>query len=298
MAIKIYDPKRGTYFEEAVSGEGFLKFLYGTPAGGLALEALVKRRLFQALAGAYCQSAFSRRAIAPFAGRYGIDLTEAIIPDGGFSSFNEFFARRLKDGARPYPNDPAVLVSPADGRVKVETNLDPERLLQIKGSSYSLGDLTGDKTDAKIYRGGTLYTIRLNPTDYHRFHYPSDGREISGRFFPGSYYSVNPLALKKIPQIYLRNKRHVSVLHTPVFGRLLFIAVGATSVGSIVLTHGEGDFLTGEEKGFFRFGGSTILLVLPPFKGRFSPRPDVIKQSALGFETLLPMGEELGRLKI
>ena len=296
MSLSVFDPDRGTCFREAVSGEGFLKYLYTTGSGRLTLEALVKRKLFQTIAGAYCSSRWSRSSIEGFAAQYGINLHEAVIPQEGFRHFNDFFARRLKPGTRPFDPAPHVLICPADGRVRVETALDPSLLLQIKGMTYPMDELIGE--DASPWRGGTLFTIRLNPTDYHRYHYPTTGVDLGSRTFPGAYYSVNPMALARIPHLYLKNHRQVTKLATDRFGTVLFIEVGATSVGSIHNSHGEGPFAKGDEKGWFEFGGSTILLIIPPLpQGSLKIREDLLRQSELGIETLLRMGSSLAQIE-
>lgn len=294
MALKIYDPKINGYFEEQVAGDGFLRFLYDHPLGRLPLSALIKRKLFQKLMGAWADNPISRKQVDAFVKKYDINLSETVIPPGGFASFNDFFTRALKPEARPV--SPAPLISPGDGRLRYQLIEDPQQLIQAKGMVYSLSDLIQDLVPAKNYLGGSLFTLRLNPTDYHRYHYPCQGEEIRSLDVPGAYYSVNPRALKTIPALYLKNRRRISLWQSKAFGQVLFVAVGATSVGSIRDRRGPGPFRKGEEKGHFAFGGSSLLLILPALKNLELPQ-HLLDQSALGYESKIHFGESLATIK-
>lgn len=296
--IQVYDPRKKDLFQEEVSGQAFLSFLYENPLGKLPLEILVKRRLFQGIMGGYANSPMSKSAIGPFVEKYHIDLEEALIPPGGFASFNDFFSRSLKPTARSFEPDPRTLASPGDGRLLVQKILDESQVVQAKGLSYDLQELLGTEFKAQDYVGGTLFCLRLNPTDYHRYHYPCDGVEGKRVDIKGFYYSVNPLALKTIPKLYLANKRRLTALASPIFGPLIFIAIGATSVGSIVDDRGPGPFKKGEGKGTFLFGGSTILLLVPPpVKGQLLIPEDLSHYSAQGIEVKVLAGDPIGKIQ-
>ena len=153
--------------------------------------------------------------------------------------------------------------------------------------TYSIGEL------AKEFDGGAFLIARLCPVDYHRYHYPDNGKTIKAFQIKGNYHSVNPLALKYRPDIFMKNERRVSILETENFGKLAYIEVGATCVGKIVQSFDESlPFKRGDEKGYFLFGGSTVIVYGQ--KGRWVPSPDIIKNTELGIETYIHLGDTVG----
>ena len=133
---------------------------------------------------------------------------------------------------------------------------------------------------------------RLCPTDYHRFHFPDGGRVLERYSLPGRLHSVNPIALKRRGDIFFTNKRDISILETENFGKLAYIEVGAICVGKIVQSHRQGDFRRGEEKGYFLFGGSSVIVMGLP--GRWVPSEDVLRHTKEGMETYVRLGDVLG----
>ena len=135
--------------------------------------------------------------------------------------------------------------------------------------------------------------LRLAPTDYHRFHFIDNGICDVSQKIKGDYYSVNPAALKKIPELFCKNKRELSLFHSQNFGDVLYIEVGATCVGSIIQTYfPKKNILKGSEKGYFKFGGSTIILFFEKEKVIFDS--DLIEQTEKGYETKVMLGEKIG----
>lgn len=292
--IKVYNRRKNAYEIEKVAGGGLLKALYGTWPGRLGLELLVKRKLYSSISGIYCDTRFSAGLIRKFIDRYGIDMNECADSRESFKSFNSFFTRKMKPEARPFRNDPDKLLSPGDGRMFIFTDIDKQSLLQVKGVTYTMEELLDDSKLADRYNGGTLVLLRLCPTDYHRFHFTDSGVCGEGRKIKGSYYSVNPVALKSIPQVFCRNKREISVFKSDNFGDIVYIEVGATSVGSIVQTYKPGAHLMrGAEKGYFKFGGSTVILLLE--KGAAAIDKEILTQTELGYETKVLAGEVIGQ---
>jgi phosphatidylserine decarboxylase len=261
--IRVYNRNKREYEIEKVAGGGFIKALYGTKAGKLGLELLVKRKVYSSITGVYCDLKMSSRLIRNFADNYGIDMSECCDGIDSFKSFNDFFTRKLKNEARPFDPGPSNLLSPGDGRLLAWEVIDIERLIQVKGSFYSLKELLNNDALAEKYKGGTLIILRLCPIDYHRFHFIDSGTCSESVRIKGSYYSVNPRALKSIPEVFCRNKREYSILKSDNLGDVLYVEVGATSVGSIVQTYTPDKPLKkGDEKGFFKFGGSTVIMLL------------------------------------
>ncbi len=294
MSIYFKDRKTGEKKEEKVIGYKFLEWIYYTKSGSLALESLLKRKFFSSFYGKLQDTRFSSRKIKNFVTDLGIDMSEAQNEDiGSYKTFNDFFVRELKSASRPIIVDSEVLVSPADGRVFAWQNIDATKLLQVKGSYYSLIDLFRDKDLALEYEQGTCIIIRLCPSDYHRFHFPDSGTPSSSTKVEGNYYSVNPLALHKITNLYCENKREFTLFRSDNFGEMVIMEVGATCVGSIVQTYLPNQYVSkGSEKGYFKFGGSTLIVFLK--KGIVKIDEDILENTEQGVETMVYMGERLG----
>jgi len=216
-------------------------------------------------------------------------------PVDSYKTFNEFFYRKLKQGARPVaePNNSKRAVSPADCRMNVFVTIDDATKVWIKGKHFSLKALLCDDNLAKAYDGGSIVICRLAPQDYHRFHVPVDG--VLGELYPidGTYYTVNPVAVREPTDVYTDNKRCRATIKTKDFGDVIYIAVGATLVGSIQFTRKTGDNIKrGEEMGYFAFGGSTVLLLFK--KGSINLDEDLRINSSKALETLVAVGNSLG----
>lgn len=291
--IKIYNRKNKSYEIEKVAGGGLLKALYGNPAGRLGLELLVKRRFYSALTGVFCDASISTKNIASFIKNFDIDMSACPREISDFKSFNDFFTRKLTREARPFEKKTDLLLSPGDGRLKAWENIDMNEVTQIKGFTYSLKELFDDAELAEKYQGGTCIILRLAPVDYHRFHFIDDGVCGESRRIKGDYYSVNPIALSAVPKLFCRNVREYSIFASENFGDIAYIEVGATSVGSIVQTYKPGESIRrGAEKGYFKFGGSTVILFLE--KGRAHIDKDILEQTEMGVEVKAIAGESIG----
>ena len=253
---------------------------------------LPKRALTQ-FAGALARRSlgdFTQYKIRRFVARYGVDMSEAAEPDlTRYLSFNDFFTRALKPGARPLAQ--ADFVCPVDGRISQLGAIDGEQLLQAKGHVYSTTALLGgDVTEAARYRDGSFATIYLSPRDYHRIHMPCAGRLRSMVYVPGDLFSVNPTTARGVPGLFARNER-VVCLFDGAHGPFALVLVGATIVGSMATVwHGvvnpprarhirRWDYTgqqppielqAGEEMGRFLLG-STVVLLFPKDTLRFAP---------------------------
>ena len=297
MRIMYIERKTGELKEEKVPGRVFLQWIYGNRLGKLTLWALVKRKWVSKCYGKIQDRPFSRRKIQEFVSNQGIDMTEAERENPeDYHSFNDFFCRKLKAKARPVAPEEKTLASPADGKLLAYENIDREEVVQIKGLHYSLGELIGDKTLAKAYQGGSKIIIRLAPADYHRFHFPDNGVVGSTKKIKGSYSSVNPMALEKIIRLYVQNKRDITDFMSENFGEILYIEIGATCVGTIVQSVEEHQRVEkGEEKGYFAFGGSTVILFFK--EGKVKIHEDLLENTKKGLETMVYMGEGIGEKK-
>lgn len=287
-----YKKRNDDAFElEVIEGERALKFLYETPLGKMSMGLLIKRKWISGLYGWLQDRPRSKNKIDGFVKKHDIHLEEA--ERSSFETFNDFFTRKLKKEARPISKDPMAFISPADGRLFAYENINIEALVQLKGMMYSLRDLIGEEALAQKYSGGTCLVIRLSPVDYHRFHYPADGQIVREEKIDGHYFSVNPIALSKLIRLYVQNKREWMLLKTERFKEVLMMEVGATCVGTIIQNNKVGDLIKkGDEKGYFKFGGSTVILFLE--KNAVTLDDDLIKNTLEGYETKVHMGEQIG----
>lgn len=292
--IKYYNRKTKEYETEKVAGDKYLQWTYSSPAGMKFLELVIKKKLFSKIYGSFCDSKRSLSKVHSFIKDFDINMSECEKSIDEFESFNDFFTRRLKDNARPMDKNPDVLISPGDGRLLAFENIDLNRLVQVKGFSYSLNNLINDPGISEKYSGGVCLILRLCPTDYHRFHFVDHGVCEETIKISGDYYSVNPVALESIPELFCKNKREWSLFHSKNFGDILHIEVGATCVGSIIQTYTPDKSITkGDEKGYFKFGGSTTILFFE--KDKVEIDRDIIEETNKGYETKVLMGETIGQ---
>jgi len=201
----------------------------------------------------------SAREISSFIAFHQLDMSEVLLPIEQFKSFNEFFYRALKPGQRPCsaPDNPKIIVSPADCRSVVFNTIDDATKVWIKGREFSISRLLGKAypEDAKRYVGGALGIFRLAPQDYHRFHIPVDGTLGTPKPIEGEYYTVNPMAIRSALDVYGENVRVICPINSVAHGRVMMICVGAMMVGSTVITAKEGqEVKRAEELGYFKFG--------------------------------------------
>lgn len=213
-----------------------------------------------------------------------------------FKNFNEFFYRALKPDARPCsaPENPRIIVSPADCRSVVFNSLTQATKIWVKGREFNMKRLLGDAypEDAARYEGGALGVFRLAPQDYHRFHIPVDGIMGKPKTIEGEYYTVNPMAIRSALDVYGENVRVIVPIDSVEHGRVMVICVGAMMVGSTVITRKEGEQVQrAEELGYFKFGGSTILLLFEPGKMLFDD--DLVDNSSGALETLVSFPMEI-----
>jgi phosphatidylserine decarboxylase len=241
----------------------------------------VAGRLASARAGAWTHAAIRR-----FVARYRVDMSEAAQPDvTGYATFNEFFTRALRPGARPIAR--ADWTCPVDGAISQLGRIERDSVFQAKGHHYTTGALLGADTDlAARFEDGWFATLYLSPRDYHRIHMPCDGRLTGMIHVPGSLYSVNPATARGIAGLFARNERVVCTFDT-VHGPLAMVLVGATIVGSVATVwhgtvnpprpgavrrwHYDGPPIViaqGEEMGRFLLG-STVVMLWPRLPLRF-----------------------------
>ena len=281
---------------ENVPAENFMKFLYYNPFGKLALNAIIKRKFLSSWYGKNMDSKKSCEKIEDFVKNNSINMKESIKKINEFTSFNDFFIRKLKDGARKIDQSETALVSPADGKIFAINNFKGLDKFFVKGQEFSMKEFLNDEKLAKQFENGTFLIIRLAPADYHRYHFPLNGKISENKEINGYYYSVSPHAIRTNFKIFCENKREYSILETKEFGDVCIVEVGATMVGGIKQTYKENSFVKkGDEKGYFFFGGSTVILLFE--KDKIQIDEDILKNSSNGIETKIFMGEHIGEKK-
>ena len=224
-----------------------------------------------------------------FVGRYGVNMAEAANPDiASYASFNDFFTRPLKDGARPLAD--ADFICPVDGAISQFGHINRDRIFQAKGHDYSTHALVGGDRDLAIqFQDGEFATLYLSPRDYHRIHMPCDGRLTRMVYVPGALFSVNPTTARGVPGLFARNERVVCVFENDQIGPFVLVLVGATIVGSMATVWegqinpprpgkirewdyapGKVTLKKGDEMGRFLLG-STVVMLFPKKRIGFTP---------------------------
>ena len=283
--MKIWQRGTDRYLEEPEYGGGALRFLYETIPGRALLRVAVDPRVSR-WRGRYQSSPASRKDILPFAERCGVDLTG--YDPAQFSCFNDFFARRRENHTDAGETE---LVAVADSRLSVWP-VSEELELRLKHSRYTLREVVGGGFDLAPFAGGHCLVFRLAVQDYHRYVFPDAGRVVQSAFLPGELHTVRSVSERY--RVYARNSRAVTLLETAHFGPVLQIEVGAMLVGAI-RNHPVTEFVRLQEKGYFEYGGSTILLLVP---ANVRIDEDLLHQSRLGYETQVTIGEKIGGIEV
>mgnify|MGYP000123733704 FL=1 len=299
MEIQYFNRHTGQNEIEKVYGDAAVRWLYESTSGSFASTALVKAPI-SVLYGFMQDLPFSKFKIDEFVKNYNINL-EDYVPEEGrtwnspYSTFNQFFIRKFKDGKRPFESDSNKLAAFSEARYFGYESITDEQSIPVKGKFLNSKELLANSKWTETFKDGPLLLARLCPVDYHRFHYPDDGKVLDYYKVNGAYHSVNPIALKAKNDIFSTNIREVTILETENFGKLAYVEVGAIMVGKIVQSGDLKNFKRGDEKGYFLFGGSTVIVIGE--KGKWKPSSDIIENTKEKRETYLHLGSEVG-LKI
>jgi len=273
----------------------------------LLLQYLLPQRIISRLVAraADCQIRIIKNFIInQYCKFYNIDMTDMLEPNPlNYPTFNEFFTRELKSGARPICNDNKIIVSPVDGKIEQIGQVNNNLLISAKNKNFTLEKLFADSKDAALFCNANFAVLYLAPSDYHRVHMPIHGKLRAMRYVPGRLFSVNPNVTSYIPDIFARNERIIITFDT-VFGIMAMILVGAMIVGSIetawegtVMPNGQSSIINwdytkrdivfdrGQEIGKFRLGSTVILLF---------PEKTMNWNNMLQKDMLIKMGQSLG----
>ncbi len=285
MNIQYWDRKQKTLRQEKIFSEKSFRFLYENPFGYFLTQKFLVKPWFSRLYGNYYSRPASVQKIDDFVNDYEIQIED--FENRDYQSFNDFFSRKFKNGARSFAKD--LLPSICEGRVLAFENIKEKSEIPVKRQLWPVEELLGEKPSFEL---GSCFIFRLNPSDYHRFHFPDDGSLVSSRTLEGRLDSVNPLSLARNDKVFVRNRRTVFELETKNFGPMICVAVAGLCVGRIIQSFEGTTFKRGEGLGYFEFGGSTIVLIGK--KGAWKPSPDLLEKTARGTETYIRLGEKIG----
>ena len=287
-----YIDRKGNITIEENGQDKFLHFLYNDRGGRLCLKLLVRPFVSKA-AGVFLNSPLSAGMVPSFVKKNQIDLS--VYTNQRFRSYNDFFTRRIRPGERMIAQGENLLISPCDGKATV-CRIGADTRFYIKDTLYTAAQLLRNERLADHYKGGYAVILRLTVDDYHHYCYVADGQKSKNVTLPGIYHTVNPAANDVFP-IYRENAREYTLIRTEKFGTIMMMEVGAMMVGKITnLEKDSCQVKKGAEKGYFEFGGSTIILFLQHGKVRLDS--DLLENTESGYETIVRMGERIGECKL
>ena len=291
-SILVWDRRQKRMVPEKIQDEGILRFLYGTAPGRWAARVFFSRKVFSRLYAASYSGTRSVSKIDPFIRRQAIDIGD--FEQRPYVSFNDFFARRFKPGARSFLTEPSTMPAFAEARYLAWEAASPGMVFPLKGRRFSVEALLGFEAKAAEFLYGPLIIARLAPQDYHRVHFVDSGRIMEHYRIGGPLHSVNPIALSSLDGILSMNAREVTVQETESFGRIAYIEVGAMTVGRIVQHLPSGACpRRGDEKSHFEYGASTVVLLGQ--RGRWIPDSEILDHTRRGIETFVELGTAIAR---
>lgn len=268
-----------------------LSFLYNTYVGRIILKPLVKSKFISALTGKFMDSSISKFMIKPFIKSHNIKMEEYITKK--YNSFNDFFIRNIKKEARLINGNKNALIAPCDSKLTCY-KITKDLKFNVKNSTYSVSSLINDENVANAFIGGYALVFRLSPEDYHHYLFCDDGIIINNYKIDGKYHSVNPIVYDNY-KVFRENTRECTLVKTNNFKNIMYVEVGALLVGKICNIKKQGKFKKGEEKGYFMYGGSTVILLIQ--KDALLIDDEIIKNSNKNIETYVKCGKKIGEKK-
>lgn len=288
--IMIYNRQTKELYNEIESDTRIINFLYNSVLGRVLLK-IITQQWFSRILSKYYKSKLSRKKIKQFIYKYNIDNIDNMGSVNNYKSFNDFFIRQKDYNITHDTND---LISPAESKLtayKIDNNLK----IKIKNTIYSITDLIGQSSRSnellQEFKSGICLVFRLSTTDYHRYIHIDNGHYVYTYDIPGILHTVRSISEKY--KIYVHNHRVVSVLSGKRLGRYIQIEIGALTIGKIVNNNKE-RFTRGEEKGYFEYGGSTIVILFR--KNSIEIDQDISFQNSLGNEIKIDIGEKIGTI--
>lgn len=287
--VKIYDREKKEYYIEEQYGEEKLNFLYHTIIGRLLLKIFIVNKSYSRLNAKFENRKSSIKKIEPFIKKYKIEMQD--YEEKEYTSFNDFFTRSLKNGKRKIDLNRESLIAPADSKLLVY-DITEEARIKIKDSIYSVEELLQNKKLSEKYKNGICLVYRLSVDDYHRYCYIDNGKNIDKMNIDGKLHTVSSISNQY--KIYKENQREYHVQLTENMGEIIYMEVGALQVGKIINAPII-DFQKGQEKGYFEYGGSTIVILIQ--ENRVEMDHDILEMSQKNMETKVKYGEKVGTIK-
>ncbi len=282
VQIPEYRSKIMVFLHTHKAGRFLMKYLLSLPF----INTIITRKKYRAE---------SKKEIAPFIEFFGLNPLDFEKKPEEFESFADFFVRKLKKESRPFPKDKSIFASPSDGVINIAP-LAEDSFFKVKGTDFSLEQFLGNKEKAKKFIGGTVAIIYLAPYNYHRFHYPIDSNLEKKEILGNRLFSVSPISIHNGFRPFDFNYRHINYLKNQIIGDFVMAEVGAFYVGRIIETNSSlGENLSGDEKGYFGLGGSTIVLVFQKNSIKFDS--DIIEMSSKNIPVSIIAGERIGICK-
>lgn len=267
-----------------------LLFLYNTRLGRIFLKLIFINSFVSKVVGWFMDTKLSCVMIKKFIKSNNIDMSE--YEDKKYTSFNDFFTRKVKVEKRVFDDNKNSLSSPCDSYV-THYKITDDLLFNVKNSLYSLSSILNDDKLAKKYANGDLIIFRLTPSNYHRYHYFDDGKMLYNKKIKGKFHTVNPIVYDKY-EVFKENTREYSVLKTKRFGKVIYMQVGALLVGKIN-NYNKKSFKMKEEAGYFSYGGSTCILIFE--KDTIKINRNILNKSKKNIEVNVKYGEKIGEIK-
>lgn len=297
--IKFFSRVSNKIETEKVYGDKWIHWLYCSVSGKI-FSKILAQAFVSRFYGKLQDYSFTRKKIKPFIENYNIDMSEYqhgtlgedLPKDQSYSCFNDFFIRKFIEKKRIFVQEQNRLAAFSEARYLAFSEVVADQTFPVKGKELSAAAILQNKDWEKVFVGGPLIIARLCPVDYHRFHYPDSGIVLDNYSIAGKLYSVNPLALRAMDTVYSENERRVTILQTENFGKVAYVEVGATMVGKIVQSHNlKMPFKKGDEKGYFLFGASSVLIMGE--KGRWLPSQDILERTTEKIETYVQLGDSI-----
>jgi len=263
-----------------------LNFFYETLIGRLLLKIFISKFVSDII-GLFMNSRLSKYKIKSFVEKNNINTFEYEAKN--YKSYNEFFTRKVIPYKRPISASKSSFISPCDSKL-IAYKINDDLTLHIKNSYYSINTLI-DKDIINEYIGGLALIFRLSTDNYHRYCYVDSGSKGKNHKIKGVFHTVQPISLKRY-NFFKTNTREYTILNTNNFGKIIQVEIGAMGVGRIKNNHESCTYKKGEEKGYFEFGGSTIVLLLK--KGSIELDKDIEENSKENIETIVKYGEKIG----
>lgn len=279
----------GIYETKEISYKSSLavNFLYLTLPGRMLLRQLIKPGISK-FVGNLMDCSFSRLFVPVFIRCNRICMDD--YKDESYKSFNDFFTREVKTGARPISLNGFDVIAPCDGKLTAYPIAD-NQVFRIKNTVYDVSSLLADEKLAGEFADGICLIFRLTPDDYHRYCYIDDGQVVFSKKIKGVLHTVRPIALQRY-NVYAQNTREYTVIQTENFGKVVQMEVGALFIGRIVNHMTDRTFMRGQEKGMFEFGGSTVVLLFQ--KNKMIPDKIICQNTLDSKETVVRMGNKIG----